>query len=145
MGGQFLAMTPNQIFNDYFNKTAVEKAAQLIANDLDGFKSDCETWLSDLEIIEERLNERIKIELEDKIDSLYRKSEELISEQVEKVFCFASFEDFVNEYFPFRSIEYKIGKHLCFLEETDQENLDKLGQYAKDNKELFLQLIEATK
>jgi len=138
-------MTPSEIFKNYFGKTAAEKAAQKIINDLDGFKSDCESWLSDLEIVEGRLNERIKSELEDKITSLYRKSEELICEQIEKVFCFSTFEDFINEYFGFRTIEYKIGKHLCFLEETDKETLDKLGQYAKDNKELFLQLIEATK
>jgi hypothetical protein len=138
-------MTPQQIFTNYFGRTPTEKAAQRITNDLDAFKSDCETWLSDLEITDGRLNERIKSELEYKITSLYRKSEELIYEQVEKIFCFSTFEDFINEYFPFRSIEYKIGKHLCFLEETDKETLDKLGQYAKDNKELFLQLIEATK
>jgi hypothetical protein len=67
----------------------------------------------------------------------------LISEQVEKVFCFSTFEDFVNEYFPFRSIEYKISKQLILLDENDKENFDKVAQFAKNDKELFIQLLKS--
>jgi hypothetical protein len=140
-----MKVTAAQVFQTYFKMTPTEKASKFIEHNFERPKSDVEYWLSDLEIIEERMNERIKVELESKIDTLYNIMLNSIEEQIEKVYNSLSFEDFVNEYFPYRSIEKKIANDLITLEETDKESLYKLGLVAVDNKELFLMLLESIK
>ena len=135
--------TIEKIFNDYFNKSPCDAALLFLSKDKKYLVDECSTWLSDLEIAEGRQNERVKIELDGKIETLYSTMLDAISEEVDRVYMVYSFEDFVNQYFEFRSEEYIISKQLIHIHENDKENFAKVGQYAKDNKELFIQLLKA--
>jgi len=138
-----MTTTPEKTFEEYFGKTPVELALKVISKEKEDLLSDCNTWLSDLEIIDERYNEHIKKELDSKIDRMYNLMLDQIEQEIQRVYSYASFEDFINEYFVFRSAEYKIANQLISLHEQDNENFKKVSQYAKDNKELFIQLLKA--
>jgi len=134
---------PAQVFEDYFEKSPCDLALKIIEKEKEGLLSDCNSWLSDLDIVEDRLNERIKAELDSKIDSMYRLMIDSISEQIQRVFAYATFEYFIDEYFQFRTKEYKLAKQLIYLFENDKENFDKVAQFAKNDKELFIQLLKS--